>query len=152
MRQWKLYIDDTGAVSAGTYSEVAAAVSANNASTWKTIVAPVCDSTTYETEEPEVIQVAINAQIKCKKGDAIDNRLHAAKKAGSMQGVMVASGDVNGAGAAGGGHKVLEMNALVKTFNVTQQAGSYLVYDVVFVPHDSNTVSTLPNEYISTDN
>ena len=91
-------------------------------------------------------------KLHIKKGDVVDARLHAAHDAGSQQGIMVASGDVNGAGALGGGHKVTEFNALVKTFNLTQQSGSYLVYDVTFVPHDSNTDTTLPNQYISADN
>lgn len=150
--KWRLYIDDTGAVDAGAYVEVEAAINAPQNQSWKTITSPVCIGDEFETEEPEVKQLAVPAQIKVKKGSTIDTRLHAAFNAGTQQGVLIASGDVNAAGAAGGGHKQLEFNALVKTYNITQQAGSTIVYDVLFVPHSDNTDVDVPSSSISTDN
>lgn len=134
----KLYVDDTGARLAGSLTEVTAAIGSQAVSSWATIVAPHCRGDTWETEEGEVIQASIPATIKFVKSDPLLARLKAAHAAGSVQNVQCSTGDSGDAG-----HELLDLDALVKQFNITKDQGSVCIVDVVFVPHTDGAAPLL---------
>ena len=150
--KWKLFIDDTGKVGAGTYDEIVAAINAPIGAELNTITVPVCVGDVAEMEEAIVPKYQITGQIKVKKGDATEALILAAFNNKSQWGFLAASGNINGAGALGGGHLQLEMNCLVKQFNIAMAVGSTLVYDIVLVNHSDNASDEQPTLSVSASN
>lgn len=146
--KWKIWIDDTGAIGDGTYTELTNAIATPLDQTRTTTVQPVCIGDDYETEEPIVMQAGVALQIKHEKGNALEARLLAAYKAGTQVGVQIGTGDVTASGADGTGHLAFTMNALVKSLTLGLATGSARTIDIQLAPHADSTVD--PTYIVST--
>lgn len=132
----ELWIDSVGALSAGIMTRVDCTIGHDANAAWKKVTAPVCRGDTYETNEGEVLQLAIPVTLKFKLGDTLQQRIRAAFVAGTECGILVSTGP-----KATTDHETITFNALVDNYNLKAQTGTHQIIEVTFTPHSASTTA-----------
>lgn len=137
----KLYIDDTGKVDEGAYTEVTATIETDDTSELET-TQERCRGEDFTTESAGHQTLQLTGTLKFALSSTLLQRFVTAHNTKAQIGILVLTGPNNVEG-----HQGWEFNALIKSLGRPMPEGDFVKYTFTAVPHADNTDSNVPAMY-----